>query len=160
MFKKFINGWIFPWIVYLTIIYIAYLLFFNPKTRLEFDNNNSEAEGTDDSFNFERNDDFKSGRVLRNKQSYEAVAIKNKSDLYRYLTHHDFRGNGQTIYIDATGIKVNGQNRYHNIKFTILGDYSVIIRGESIYNPNGVISIALNTSSGCIVNDGDIYCIK
>lgn len=84
----------------------------------------------------------------------------SSSDVILYTSGKLFQNtNGSVkISISENGISVNGNSEYFNIGVTVLNTTSAIITGQSLRNADGKISMRLNSSSGCITQDGESYC--
>jgi hypothetical protein len=88
----------------------------------------------------------------QNFSSYSDVLVYTSGKVFQ-----NSQGNVK-ISINENGIQVNGNNEYFNIEISVISSTVAIIKGQSLRNADGTISMRLNSSTGCIYQDGESYC--
>ena len=95
---------------------------------------------------------YMSTSFAQNFSSYSDVLVYTSGKVFQ-----NSQGNVK-ISINENGIQVNGNNEYFNIEISVISSTIAIIKGQSLRNADGTISMRLNSSTGCIYQDGESYC--
>jgi hypothetical protein len=90
----------------------------------------------------------------QNFSSYSDVLVYTNGKVFQ-----NSQGNVK-ISINENGIQVNGNNEYFNIEISVISSTVAIIKGQSLRNADGTISMRLNSSTGCLYQDGESYCAR
>ncbi|MFZ4402386.1 MAG: hypothetical protein ACOYO1_20335 [Bacteroidales bacterium] len=93
-------------------------------------------------------------------RSNNEIKFSNDQDVYIYLNGKIFDSPDGSIRISISNfITINGTDAYFNLTIRALNESTGIIKGESLKNPNGTITIYVYPLRGCISSDGDDYFI-
>lgn len=87
--------------------------------------------------------------------------FSDEAGVFQYLMGNRFRhSNGAVVTISTyDGVAINGRQAFFNLEITVLSSTRAVIRGESVSNPDGMVTLYLDTTTGCLDNSGDMFCL-
>ena len=95
------------------------------------------------------------------KNSHNSIAFTDDQSVSRYLSTKIFYSPDKRTWVQVNNmISINGQPAYFNLSFSMLSSSMGIVKGESMNNPDGVITIYVYPQQGCIESAGDKYCLN
>ena len=115
-------------------------------------------------FNIEQSIDSRDDNSINSNNSNEMSNQNNgffftdDQSVSQFLSYRTFYSVDRSISIQISNvIQINGQSAYYNLSYRMISSTVGMVKGESMTNPDGVITIYVYPQSGCIESSGDKY---
>ncbi len=89
------------------------------------------------------------------------VSFDDDQSVYIYLSGKTFYSANRSARVSIDNVvHINGEDAYFNLTIRKLSSSVGVVKGQSMNNPDGTITIYVYPQRGCITNTGDEFCIS
>ena len=90
-----------------------------------------------------------------------SVSFEDDQSVYAYLADKTFYSANRSARVSIDNVvHINGEDAYYNLTIRKLSSSVGVVKGQSMNNPDGTITIYVYPQRGCITNSGDEFCIS
>jgi len=96
-----------------------------------------------------------------NRSQNDALSFTDDESVSLYLEGKTFHSGDNTARVSIDNfVWINGNQAYYNLSIRKISLNLAVVKGESLTNPDGTITIYVDCQKGCITNAGYEYCLK
>ena len=93
--------------------------------------------------------------------SHSSITFDDDQSVYIYLSGKTFYSANRSARVSIDNVvHINGEDAYYNLTIRKLSSSVGVVKGQSMNNPDGTITIYVYPQRGCITNSGDEFCIS